>query len=237
MLEILCFFFKRLNNFTLQTAMANNEPRVYSRRDRTTYNTTFLSKRKILQDSNSNANQPPKKRYKSSPRKSMTKKLLYDFVLYMHDHSELTVEQCRNQPQFVNKIKVQQNTIEKYRSQYKKDSADFKKLQHAVLYKSNSNEICRLPTNPNEVKYGKFPTIEKHVLEKRAERKKCTETNQKPRDTSMRWMTRYVEKLLNDENQIDALNLTEYEREHLHEFPGSEGWCRKVMVCDFYGTL
>jgi hypothetical protein len=75
------------------------------------------------------------------------------------------------------------------------------------------------------VRYGKFPTIEKHMLAQRSVRVA------KNRDRSRKWWDRTVKKLLSDQSALDALPLTQYEREHVYLFKATEGWTDKVMVC------
>ena len=70
---------------------------------------------------------------------------------------------------------------------------------------------------------GKFPTIEKFILEKREERAK------KNRDRSFKWMDRESKKLLADKDELNKLDLTEYERENIDEFKASDGWKYNVI--------
>ena len=205
-----------------------------TRRDRTTYNTRFLNKRKRNPSqsvSNLDANQPPKKKHKFAKRKKMSKQLLYDFITFAHTHSHLSIEDCLKKPQFVNKISLNIQTLQKYRTHYALDSEKYKKLQMDIITNPQSNNIYRLPTNPEHVKYGRFPTIEKYILKTRKERKQPSDPNKQPRDTSIDWMMKEIGDLLKNPEALNAMNLTQYEMENISDFKGGEGYCRKLMVC------
>ena len=190
------------------------------------YNTAFLNQPKEV---NEGGDEPPTKKYKSSTRKSLEKITKYEFIKYLHDHQELTAIECKNQDQWKRKIQQKDNTVQKWRTEYGVNTEKYKNLQKYAIQNKNKGgkKKRRSSINPEIIKYGSFPTLEKEILNQREERvKKC-------RDKSMVWMTRAIEKLLANPDKLDSLDLTPFESNNIHRFKGSEGWCRKVMVFVF----
>ena len=189
---------------------------------RNSYNKTFLSKPK--QNDPEAEPERPRKKHKPSKRNCPTKRIKYEFIRYMHDHEELTALECWEQSQFRYKLKVKQNTAEKWRSEFKRGSQKYKKLKMlAANHKTSKIKKTSANAASNEPKYGLFPSI--YMLEFR---KLSAEQN---RDRSFRWWQKKTRKLLNDPQKVSELNLTQYQQENIDDFYGSKGWIRKVLVC------
>lgn len=228
---------------------ASNEivRRNYRRRDRTSYNTKFIGvKRKTHpadepspnHNHNSRNQSPPRKKrkkYKFAKKGKIDKQLQWDFINFMHQHEELTVKDILEQKQFKNRIHIKLNTLEQYRTTHAVGTAKWQTLTTKVMNDRDSSSTYKMPSNPQQihpVHKSLFPTIEKYIVDKRNARKNPPD-GKPPRDTSLEWMEREIEKLLSNQELLDSLSLTDFEREHLSEFKGSRGFCRKLMVCHF----
>ena len=153
-----------------------------------------------------------------------------EFIDFMHAHPSMTAEQCWVQDRFKRKVTVELSTLQKWRSTYAEATPAYAKLQKAVR-ESDNTKAKRSAANPDIVKYGKFPTIEKYMLDARRDRR------ERHRDTSMEWFQREARNLIADPDRMATLELTPFEEDNIDKFDASAGWVRRIIVRFVIGSL
>ena len=86
-----------------------------------TYNAAFLNQQKEESKEGEEKEERPLKIHKS-----------------LHEHKEMTAEECMKQNRFVQKIKVQPNTVQRWRADFAETTTKFNKLRLFVLDRKNN---------------------------------------------------------------------------------------------------
>ena len=172
-------------------------------------NTTFLTKP-------SNKRRKIKIKMSTHTRKDISLKAKLKFIDFMHVNDDKTVGQCLNHNTWKNPLRnVKLNTLMKWKSNFKKEGTNYKALKKKELNYGMKKRAKQT--------ISKFPTIEAEVL------RMCIQRVENNRDRSMQWMVHATKGLIKDKTRLNALNLTQYERQHIHEFSGSMGFVQKLM--------
>ena len=155
---------------------------------------------------NQDGSQPPPKRQRKFTRSDLDGPDKYKVVTWMRVHPDKTAREVKEQ--FPNILKsISERAIQKWR-----------KIGDEKLEKLKQSGKKRI----KEKSKGLFPTIEKEMLRQRDERV------EKNRDRSKKWMVNATKKLINNKEKLNALNLTQFEKDNIDNFKGSDGWVEKV---------
>ncbi len=84
-----------------------NSSRPRNRNRKRKYNTTFLNKRKSENDPiiEPADNRSIKRIKRRASRCDLEKKTKYEFIVYLQQHKDISVEDCMNESRWINKLK------------------------------------------------------------------------------------------------------------------------------------